>query len=128
LFAKWNHFGHAITSTIRKPQCAGNIAHRRARHHGAKGTDLCHMRVAVFFACVLDQFIAPVVGDVHIDIGRAGPLWIEEALKRHIECNRIDGGDAAEIGDQRTGSRTARVGENMLLARILEEIRDDKKI
>ncbi len=49
---------------------ARDIAHGSPGHHRAEGADLDHMIAPVFLTCVFDEFVAAVVGDVHVDIGR----------------------------------------------------------
>ena len=45
----------------------------------------------------ISGFIAAIVGDVHVDVRCRRAFWIEESLKRHVEFDRVDGGDAAEV-------------------------------
>ena len=55
---------------------------------------------AIAIINVLDHLLAPLVLEVHIDIGRLVARIRKEAREQQLLLHRIDGGDAQEIAHQ----------------------------
>ena len=123
-----DHFCDLVGKHKRETHCPRNIAACPARHHGAEGSNLRHIFFAVFSTDVVDHFIAPVVGEVHIDIGSRRSFRIEKSLKGKLIFKRIDFGDLGQIGGERSSDRTSDVGENTMLVGIFEQVVHDKEI
>ncbi len=103
-------------------QRARHIANRAARavadHRGGERRALA----AVFAVDVLDDLLAPFVLEVDIDIRRLIALAADEALEQQLGARRIDLGDAERIADRGVGRRASALTQNMLLARIFDQI------
>ncbi len=65
----WNQFGNFIADVIGISHGAGHIADRSSGHHCTESSDLGNVFVPIFFTGVLDDFVAAVIGKVHVDIG-----------------------------------------------------------
>ena len=63
---------------------------------------------------ILDDFLAPLMFEIHVDVGRLAPLGVEEALEQHVDLGGIDGGDAQGVTDRGIGGRAAPLAQNAL--------------
>ena len=63
-----DELGDAVAQPVRKTQCPPRIADGGARHHCSKGDDLRHLVVAVFLADIRNDFVAPRVGKVKVNV------------------------------------------------------------
>ena len=73
------------------------------------GDDVAHALGAVELAHVLHDLEAPLVVEVHIDIGHLGAFDGEEPLEHEAVLERVEGGDVHGVGDDGAGGRaTAR--------------------
>ncbi len=96
-----------IWLAIRQSQDPADIAHGSLGFHSPKGDDLGDPVDAVFFRHVLDDAVAADIGDIHVDIGGTGTLRVHKTLKLEAVVQRVDRGDAQDIGNDRTSSRAA---------------------
>ena len=62
---------------------------------------------AVDVAAVLDDVQAPLIVEVHIDIGHLGALWREEALEEQVVFERVETRDAEGVRHDGARGRTA---------------------
>ena len=62
---------------------------------------------AVLVVDVLDHFLAALVFEVHVDVGRLVAFLADEALEQRVAAYRVDLGDAQAIADGRVGGRAA---------------------
>ena len=87
-------------------------------------------RLAVFLADVVDDLGAAVVAEIDVDIGRRDALGIEEALEEEAVVERVDIGDAKDVGDQRCPPRCRDRGRRECrgVLRAMDEIPDDQEI
>ena len=84
-----------------------DVAHGRAR---PVRDDVGHLRrvaAAVALVHVLDDLLAPLRLDVHVDVRRPVTRRREEALEEQPEVDRVDVGDAERVADGRVGRRAA---------------------
>ena len=72
---------HAIDVGQRHIQRAARVANRRARAQRAERDDLRDLVFAVLVDGVVDHLRAPIVGEVHVNIGHGDATGIEEALE-----------------------------------------------
>ena len=128
LLAEGDELGEAIAHAVRMTQGACDVAHRRPCHHRAEGAYLRDVRLSVFLPHVLNEFIAPIVREVHVDVGRRGPFGIKETLEGELILERVHRCDAAEVGDERARHRATCVGENAFCARLTQKVCDDEKV
>ncbi|MCY1169118.1 hypothetical protein D9M73_91340 [compost metagenome] len=71
--------------------------------------------MAVFAIDVLDDFLAPLVFKVHVDVGRFAALAADKTLKQQFAFCRVDGRYTQAITDHRIGRRAAPLAKNLLL-------------
>src|SRR3989344_3690920 len=100
------------------PEYARDVAHCRLRHHGAEGTDLRNVVAAVLVARIADDFIATVVGVVHVDVGSRRTFRVEETFKGKVVFERVYVGNAEHVGCKGSRNRTTNSGKNAALARL----------
>ena len=82
-----------------------------ADHRGGNGGAV----VAILFIDVLDDFFAPLVLEVHINVGRLAALAADKALKQQFAFSRVDGRHAQAKTHGRIGRRAAPLTQNVLL-------------
>ena len=63
---------------------------------------------------VLDHFLAPLVLEIDVDIGRLAAVLGNEAGEQQFGLFRIDRGDAEAIADRAVRRRAAALAENFL--------------
>src|SRR4051812_43917052 len=68
---------------------------------------------AILLIDVLDDFLAPLMLEVDIDVRRFVALLGNEALEQHVLASRVDFGDAQRITDGGIGSGAASLAENV---------------
>ena len=61
----------------------------------------------------LDDFLAPLVLEIDIDVGRLFAFLRDEALEQQVVALGIDGGDAEHIADRGIGRRAAALAEDV---------------
>ena len=54
---------------------------------------------AVLFVDVLDHFLAPLMLEIDVDVGRLASLLGNEALEQQVVQRRIDRSDAQAVAD-----------------------------
>ncbi|MFQ3587523.1 MAG: hypothetical protein SNJ76_07650 [Fimbriimonadaceae bacterium] len=82
----------------------------------SEGDDLGDVFGAEPFRDVLDQFVPTGILEVHVDVGHRHPLRIEESFECETVFDRIDVGDADQVGDEGPGRRTAHPEVDVVLA------------
>ena len=121
-------FGQSGHQSVRNLQCAPYIAQRAARpvacDHGGNGGALA----AIFGVDVLDNFFAPLVLKVHIDIGRLVTFARYEAFKEHAHARRVYLGHAQAVTHRRVGRRATPLAQNAAAARKAHDVMHRKKI
>ena len=74
-------------------------------------------------------FVAPVVGEVDVDVRHRDAGGIEEALEDQVVLERIERGDAEGVGDDAAGGRaSARPNQNVLLAGETDKVPDHEEV
>ncbi len=124
-----NELAEPVNLRKRHADDAADIAKHRARLQFSKGDDLRDAIGAVFLLDVTDDFVAPVLAEVDVEVGHRHALGIEETLEQQAEPQRIEVGDRQRPGDQRTGARTpAGTDGNPFLFRPFDEVGDDQEV
>ena len=119
---KWDEFRNPVSKLIREPQGSRNVTHCAAGHHGAEGTYLCHVIIAIFLSRVIYYLVSPVVGDVHVDIWRRRAVWVKESLKRKFEIERVNGSDPCKVRNNRARYGTSGVSKNAVFISEAEKV------
>ena len=86
------------------------------------------MVTSILLPRVLDELVAAIVGDVHVDIRRRRALRIEESLKRHVEFDGVDRRDAAEVRHERARCRASCIGKDARFGSMSKQIADDEEV
>src|SRR5207245_1717156 len=82
---------------------------------------------AVFVIDVLDDFLAPLVLEIDVDIGRLVALLRDEALEQKLLLGRIYLGDVQGVADGGIGRRAAPLAENALAASVADDVVDGQE-
>ena len=124
-----HQFGNAVDFAERYAQRPSDITDRSAGRHGSERDDLRHMVAAIAGRDIFDDFAAPHIAKIDIDIRHRHPLGIEEPFKQQTIFQRVDVGDFQQIGDDAAGSRTpARSHRNFRFTGELDEVPDNQKV
>ena len=83
---------------------------------------------AIFFADILDDIGAPVVGKINVNIRRVDALGVEEPLEKQAVTDGVHVGNFQQVGDDGTGGGTARHTGNAVFVTVTDEIADDEKV
>ena len=67
---------------------------------------------AVFGVDVLDHFLAPLVLEIDVDVGRFVAVLGNEAVEQQLVLRRVDRGDAEAIAHRRIGGRAAPLAQD----------------
>ena len=115
-------FGQRVDQGFRNLQRAPYIAQRAARtvagdHGGNRGA-----LATIFGVDVLDDFFAPLVLKVHINIGRLVALARDKALKQHAHARRVHLGHAQAVAHRRIGRRSAPLAQDAAAARKAHDV------
>jgi hypothetical protein len=113
----------------------GQVVHARdvADHHlGAEravGDDVGDAGRCRISPHVVDDLAAAAHAEVDVEVGRRDALGVEEALEEQLEAERVEVGDAEQVGDDAAGAGTAAGadGDAVLLGPV-DEIPDDEEI
>ena len=84
--------------------------------------------VAVAPVDVLDDFLAPLVLEVDVDVRRLASLSGHEALEQQIDLGGIDRGDTERIAGHGVGGGSAPLAENAAGAREVRDVVDGEEV
>jgi hypothetical protein len=94
----------------------GLISDERGRERGAPA--------AVFPVDVLDDFLAPLMLEIDVDVGRLVALLRDEALEQELLLCGIDLGNLQGVADGGIGRRAAPLAENAPAASVADDVLD----
>ena len=118
--------GHRLRQPVHlreiEPQGFAHVAQRRSRAIADDGRGQRRTIAAVLFVDVLDHFLAPLMLEVDVDVGRLVALARNESLEQHFHARGIDRGDAEAIADDRIGGGASALAENALAAREFDDV------
>ncbi|KAF5035124.1 hypothetical protein DSECCO2_588920 [anaerobic digester metagenome] len=124
-----DELGDAVGLAEGHAERPAHVAHHALGLHGAEGGDLGHGIGAVVLGDVADDLMAAAFAEVHVDIGHAHALDIEEALEKEVVRHGVEVGDAQRIRHQRPGRRTApRPDGDVVVLGPVDEVLDDEEI
>ena len=89
-----NRFGQAIAQAVGKIHHAPDIADHRLGSHGAESRDLRHAGRTVFLLHIVDDALASVLAEVHVEVRHGHALGIQETLEQQHITQRVEIGDA----------------------------------
>ena len=119
---------HRVDHAVVHAKRAAGVAQHAARsirddHRGQRGAV-----AAILVVDVLDHFLAALVLEVHVDVGRFVALLADEALEQRVAAYRVDLGDAQAVADGRVGGRAPALAQDALAARELDDVVDGQEI
>ena len=103
--------GHVFGQTHRLAHLADRHARAVMDHRGAQPGAMA----AIALIDVLDHFLAPLMLEIDVDIGRLLALFGNEPVEQQGVARRIDRGDFQHIADRRIGRRSAPLAQNRRL-------------
>ena len=122
------HAGEPVDLREIEAQRLADVAHRALRPVGDQRRGERRAVAAVLRVDVLDDFLAPLVLEVDVDVGRLVALLRDEALEQHAHARRVDLGDAERIADGRVGRRAAALAEDAPRARERDDVVDGEEV
>ena len=97
--------------------------------HGAKRHDLGHVVVAVLPSDIVHHLAPADIAEVHIDIGHAHPLRVQEALEVQAVLHGVDVRDMETVRNHGTGGgAAARAHGDAHALGVAHEIRHDEEV
>ena len=102
-----DHLGELLALPDREAQDAAGVVDGLLGLDRGVGDDVADALGAVELAHVLHDLQAPLIVEVHIDIGHLGALRREEPLEHQAVGERVEGGDVHGVGDEGSGGRAA---------------------
>ena len=100
----------------RKAQCPGHVTRRAAPPVADDVGCQRRPRPTILAVDVLKDFLAALVLEIHVDVGRLVALAADEALDQHLHPGRVHLDDAQHETDGRICGRTTPLAENALAA------------
>ncbi len=108
---------------------AADIAQDSLCRQGPEGDDLRYVVDAILPGNVVDDAAPVFIAEIHIDIRHGDAFRIEEAFEEEVVLERVQSGNAQQIGDDGPGSRTtARADGDFMVAGIFDVIPDDEEV
>ena len=120
------HLIHHVQGDIHGP---AHVLDGRFGSQGPESDDLGHMTLPVFPSQVIHHQVTLHVTDIRIDIGHAHPFRVQEPFKDQVVLQRVDVGDARQIGHDAAGSTASpRPHRDIVGPAVVDEIPDDEEI
>ena len=98
------------------------IAQRALGAVGNQRRRQCCPLATVFFVDVGNDFGAPLVFEIDIDVGRLAAFFRDKTLEQHCRTRRVDFGDAQREADRRIGRRATPLTEDFPAARKADDV------
>ena len=124
-----DHLGQTLAHVDRVVQDASGVVDGLLGLNGRVGDDVGDLLGAVELANVLHDLEAPLIVEVHIDIGHLGTLRGQEPLEHQTVLERVERGDVHGVGDDSAGGRaTAGADADAVVLGPLHVLGDDQKV
>ena len=95
---------HFVSQAIRLVLYTSDIPDHRFGRHGAKGDDLRDRLLAVGVCDVLNDLVASLHTEVHVEVGHGYPLRVQKAFKQQVIFERVQIRNFQRIRHQRSGT------------------------
>ena len=102
-----NHLRDRIGLGVREIQNTGNVTDDAARGHRAERDDLDDTVTTVLSDDIINDFLASLEAEVHVDIRHGHTFRVEKTLEDQTVFERIKICNAERVGDDRTCGRTS---------------------
>ena len=124
-----NELGQFIGTAVVPFHHPADVTHHRLRGHGAEGGDLRHRVAAVLLPHIIDDAVAAVLAEIHVEVRHRHALGIEEAFEQQVVTQRIEVRDPERVRNQRPRSGAAAGADrHIVLFRPVDEVRDDQEV
>ncbi len=124
-----DELGDLVHVPERHAQDAPDVPDDRLGLQHVEGDDLRHPVPPVPAHDVLDDLVAPVVGEVDVHVRHGLPAWVQKSLEDKTVTQRIYSRNTEAVGDQRRGRRApARPDGDPLLLRVPDEVPDHQEV
>ena len=119
--------GHRVAGLPVEHPC--RVLDRGLRLDRGVGDDLGDLLLAVLLGGVADHLAAPALVEVHVDVGHGDALGVEEPLEDQLVVDRVQIGDAQDVGHQRAGGAAAAGAHAQVdRARVVEQVGRDQEV
>ena len=109
-------------------ECLADVAQRTPWPIGNDGSRQRGSMPAVLGIDVLDDFLAPLVLEVDVDVRRLVAFFRDKAFDKHGHARRIDLGDPEAKTHGRVGRRTPALAQNVLRTRVRHDVVDGQEV
>ena len=110
-------------------QDSGHILDDLLGFEHAVSDNLAHTVGTVLARHIIDDAATVTVRNIRIDIGHGHTFRVQESLEKEAELERVDVGNADDVGDERTRRRsTPRPHGNSVFARPVDKVPHDKQV
>ena len=123
-----HHAGDLIDARQRNPQRSPDVLDRGAGLHRSEGADLGDAVFAVFFFYVVDNFAAPLLAKVDVDIGSFQAVLIKESLEQQIVLQRASVTEVQRVANDRADARTTNGRRNVHRPGFVNEVPANQKV
>ena len=123
-----NEAGDSIDLAVAHAERAARVADRRLRAERPERDDLRDAVVPVLLRDVSNHLVTPVIGDVHVDVGRLLAVDVQEALEDEARGERVDEGDVERVQDDARRCRAAHAEHDAGALAELGDVVDDEKV
>ena len=126
---EWYQLGQPVDLAQRHVEHPPHVAHRGLGTHRAERHNLGDAILAVAPADVTDDFPAPAVGEVDVDVRQRYALRGQEALEDQPVAQRVNIGNSQRIEDQAADRRPPpRPDRNALAPGIVYDVLNDQEV
>ena len=118
--------GEGVDFVFGQPHHLAQFPHGRTVLEGVVGREQCHVGEALEH--VRHHVVAVRPREVDVEVGRVGAVEVEEALEVEVQLNRVDVGDAQQVGDEAVGPAAPPHMEIAPTARVARDVPIDQEI
>ena len=124
-----DHFRDGIAECVGQIQHPAHVPDHALGRQGTEGDDLHHLIFSIFFHHIVDDFLPPLIAEVHVDIGHGHALRVQETLEQQIVADGIDVGDAQAVADNTAGrGASPRSYGDSLGSGVVDKVPDNQEI
>ena len=124
-----DHFRDGIAECVGQIQHPAHVPDHALGRQGTEGDDLHHLIFSIFFHHIVDDFLPPLIAEVHVDIGHGHALRVQETLEQQIVADGIDVGDAQAVADNAAGrGASPRSYGDSLGSGVVDKVPDNQEI
>ena len=119
--------GDPVHERPREPERIAHLAHRRARPVRDEVADHPGVLRPVALVDVLDDLLAPLRGEVDVDVRVGRPALVDEPLEQEVVGDRLDPADPERVRHDRAGRAAPALGRDPLLLREAHQVPADQE-